>query len=108
MYDSMTRESGPVSANDSERAALCQLAKILHADCSDQAVGPAKIAALGGEEIVLPHSVLRVLERAVYYLSRGQAVSLVPLDKELTTQQAADILNVSRPYLIKLLDQGAI
>jgi excisionase family DNA binding protein len=60
------------------------------------------------EELELPPAALRLLLRALTELGRGNAVALTPLRSELTTQQAADLLNVSRPHLVKLLDEGAI
>ncbi len=60
------------------------------------------------EAIELPESLYGVLREVVHFLLLGKAVTVVPMHKEMTTQQAADFLNVSRPFLIKLLGQGAI
>jgi len=60
------------------------------------------------ESIEIPQQVFNVLMRLLSVMSEGKAFSLIPMDKELTTQQAADILNVSRPYLNKILDLGEI
>jgi excisionase family DNA binding protein len=49
---------------------------------------------------------LRFLFAALSQIASGNAVSLLPLNEEVTTQQAADILNVSRPYLVALLEKG--
>lgn len=62
----------------------------------------------GEESIEIPRHVFNVLMRVLAVMSEGKAFSLIPMDKELTTQQAADILNVSRPYLNKILDLGDI
>ena len=67
-----------------------------------------RLTAADGTEIDLPESVFQVLRQVVHILAQGDGVSIVPVHKELTTQQAADILNVSRPYLIALLDKGQI
>ena len=62
----------------------------------------------GDESVEIPRQVFNVLMRVLAVMSEGKAFSLIPMDKELTTQQAADILNVSRPYLNKILDLGDI
>ena len=62
----------------------------------------------GKEEVVLPEQAARALREVLVHLSEGSRVVVVPSPTELSTQQAADILNVSRPYLVGLLDQGQI
>jgi hypothetical protein len=62
-----------------------------------------RLAAPSGEGLRLPDSVYEVLARVVREHARGNGVSVLPVDAELTPQQAADLLNVSRPHLIKVL-----
>lgn len=60
------------------------------------------------EPISLPANVFRSLVKLLVEMGNGNAVAVVPVTAELTTQQAADLLNVSRPHVIKLIDSGKL
>lgn len=61
-----------------------------------------------GAALEIPVNALDLLIRVLAQTASGNAVAVSPVKTELTTQQAADLLNVSRPYLVKLLDQRRI
>jgi excisionase family DNA binding protein len=64
--------------------------------------------ANGGETLAVPASAVRLFMHLLTEMSQGNAVTLIPTHAELTTQQAADLLHVSRPYVVKLLEEGKI
>ena len=88
---------------EQETEAIAQLEPILSLESSQ-----LRLVASNGEEIVIPESVYSLLGQVVRAMASGQVISIVPHNRELTTQQAADILNVSRPFLVKLLENGEI
>lgn len=57
-------------------------------------------------QIELPTAALTLLMNVLGELAEGNAVQVVPVHAELTTQEAANILNVSRPHMVKLLEDG--
>jgi excisionase family DNA binding protein len=68
----------------------------------------ARLIGPDGLEIELPDEVYRTLREVIDALLKGKAITLAPHDTMLTTQQAADMLGISRPTLVKLLEQGDI
>lgn len=99
----VVREQDPVLASDKDAPLVRELD-----DALAKNLGAAKLRAPSGEEIELPHSVFEVLVRVVHEMARGNAVRVLPVHTELTTQQAAEILGVSRPYLVGLLEEGEV
>lgn len=58
--------------------------------------------------VELPTSVVRLMVDVLAEIGQGNAVSIIPIHAELTTQEAADLLNVSRPYFVQLLEKKEI
>ncbi len=91
-----------------EDAHLAEQGSRLLAACIGR--GPtARLRVIDGEkDITVPVAALHLLVDILAQMARGNAVTVVPINAELTTQQAADFLNVSRPFLIGLLEQGKV
>ncbi len=105
-----TKQSPPVSAPPEQREEIAALFKFLGNVGNKGARIPLKLQLTGlkGKSVKVPASVALLLVRMATVMARGEAVSVVPVAKELTTQQAADLLNVSRQYMVRLLDEGRI
>ncbi len=79
----------------------------LHVDTGQLLLRLAK-AGEEGTSVALPTASVKLLMQVLSELGKGRAVSVAPTDVEVTTQQAADLLNVSRPYLVGLIDKGEL
>lgn len=95
----MSRETTVLPARDT--AQLDAAESLLRSD------GDVSLQA-GGESVTLPPELRTLLADVVKTMRRGQAVTLAPIGQQLTTQEAADLLGISRPTLIKLLEQDRI
>lgn len=87
---------------DSDAGVLSDVEQALTVEAS------ARLVAADGRQIELPAGLFDVLREAVRAMSQGKAVTIAPHDTVMTTQEAADYLSVSRPTLVKLLEQGLI
>lgn len=104
----MTALMNPTAPTEDEqrqaRETSRALAFLLGDDVAMQIVAPNHPSA----PMPLPAPARRLLYEILREMADGHAVTVLPVHTELTTQQAADYLNVSRPYLIKLIDEGQI
>lgn len=99
----MAPERDPIVGESTDRELFRELERMLAehaANRTPRLVGP------GGEEMELPQAIYRVLVRAAHELASGNGISILPVESLLTTQQTADLLNISRPHLIKMLEAG--
>lgn len=103
---STVRDDDQITLLDDERQALGKVASILAAGGNDQ---PPRLTGANGEEAPVPPSLLRAFRQLTNYLAHDEAVTITPHSRDLTTTEAANLLHVSRPYLVEhLLDTGEI
>ena len=101
------REKGPIPASEKEQEQIKYIEQLLESVQETEATRP-KLIGPQGQEIELPESLFQVLRAAAHDLARNRVVTITAINQDLTTQEAADIINVSRPHLIKLLEEGKI
>jgi excisionase family DNA binding protein len=95
----------PFIPSEGEAKEARQTLEQLQADSSDSHY---IMGAQSGRRAAIPESVFKLVLGLLGEISKGNAVMVMPMQAELTTIEAADFLNVSRPHLIKLLEQGEI
>jgi excisionase family DNA binding protein len=104
------RRMSPVAAPPEQRAQVAALSRAIEgmAHAPKRRAPRCQLVGPDGAATSIPESIFYVLERVAEVMARGDAITVVPVGKEVTTQQAADLLNVSRQYLVRLLDEGRI
>lgn len=104
-----TRHNTPETyiPRDSEHGQLLDLVAALESRGARVSAQPALVTA-SGKRLELPAEVADAFEQMVRLLAGGQGVTVVPHHRLLTTQEAADLLNISRPTFIKLLESGEL
>jgi excisionase family DNA binding protein len=91
-------------AEPEERDSMAALRDLLASVA--EGTGVTRLLGPNGEQIELPAAAFEALQAVAQAMAAGQTITLIPHDQELTTQQAADLLHVSRPHLVKLLERG--
>ncbi len=110
----LAREFGAELPSDTDRASADQLRQFLAAAMTEGKMEEGiPVPFIDPEtrkkaEIILSPHLADLFIDLLRHISDGDAVTLIPVSKMLTTQQAADILNVSRPHLVKLLESKEI
>jgi excisionase family DNA binding protein len=93
----------PISIPISQQEQVKDLQKLMRRD------GKASLVGKGGEPALeLPDAVYSLLLQILQDMQEGKAISIVPFMQDLTTQEAANFLGVSRPFFVKLLENGKL
>jgi excisionase family DNA binding protein len=100
----------PAIPSDQEALLAREVSRELEAQCA--AGKPMRLQVAGSNRetttLDLPPVAVRLLIDMLREMGAGRAVTLVPAEAEVTTQQAADLLNVSRPYVVSLIGKGML
>jgi excisionase family DNA binding protein len=106
MSPTLTPPERVLQAEPDEREGMSALRELLESSAQHETgtfvIGP------DGERLALPATAFAALQAVAEAMASGQTITLIPHGQELTTQQAADLLHVSRPHLVKLLERGAL
>ena len=100
------REVPPLEGDQLTQVARAH--KHLAAVLGNRRKASVQLAADGSGAVAVPREVFEFFVATLEGLAAGEAVTLIPGGKEMTTQEAADFLNVSRPYVIRLLEDRKI
>jgi excisionase family DNA binding protein len=93
----------PVSLPQAQEEQVHELHELL------QREGKARLVGKGGQPVLeLPDAIFELLMKILSVMQQGKAISIVPVMQDLTTQQAAELLGISRPFLVKLLEAGKL
>lgn len=95
-------------ATEEAKVALRELSALLHRKAASRTVQVRPDGEGKPVSVTVPREAFELFLEVLGQMANGNAVTIVPVHAELTTQQAADLLNVSRPFLIGLLDEGRI
>lgn len=104
MTDLLEPPGAPVVPDESDS----ELAATASRELARAAKASVTVRMDDGTDLQLPKLVTPLLIKILTEMAQGNAVTLIPLHAELTTQEAANLLNISRPFLNKLLDRGQL
>jgi excisionase family DNA binding protein len=99
---------GPILPSEAEARMAAELARKIAVRLAEGGGLKVQVEGKEGEAEPLPPIAARLVLDLLEELARGNAVTVSAIEAELTTQQAADLLNISRPSLIQLLDAGKL